>query len=445
MVMSTINDDYNCGVPPMVMDSKAYPMLARALDGVIATGLVPKVAPMLNRNAKDLRPMMQDLVVREIPAFLASANPEVLPTLAQHSEAHIVEIERLLAGGKLKDFEFVKAHGRLRAEQHFPIEATLHAYRVGHKILSHWMREAALATASVSADKAIPALADFAIEYTDAVSTVFAAEYVTHARLLAETEGDRRNELLNILLNGADESDGKATRLLKRGGYLEQRQSFCVGLVQAADPTEMENPSRVQRMIDAINEAAAAHHIRALIGFRNNLVTVVFSDVRRISGWTAPQAKLASRLEAALGLLGPSVLVGISSDHPSTAFIPRALNEATIAFDFTSVAHRLIGFSALPIRRLLLHHAADYVQSALPSWIGNFKTADAKASGALSKTLRAYADADLGVVTAAKLLDVHPNTIYVRMEKIKELTGRDGQSYHDLTELLLALDCAVQS
>ena len=154
---------------------------------------------MLNRNAKDLRPMMQDLVVREIPAFLASANPEVLPTLAQHSEAHIVEIERLLAGGKLKDFEFVKAHGRLRAEQHFPIEATLHAYRVGHKILSHWMREAALATASVSADKAIPALADFAIEYTDAVSTVFAAEYVTHARLLAETLG--RSPRLVVRLN----------------------------------------------------------------------------------------------------------------------------------------------------------------------------------------------------------------------------------------------------
>lgn len=38
-------------------------------------------------------------------------------------------------------------------------------------------------------------------------------------------------------------------------------------------------------------------------------------------------------------------------------------------------------------------------------------------------------------------LTVHPNTIYSRANKIADLTGKNALSYHDLTELLLAMDC----
>ncbi len=44
----------------------------------------------------------------------------------------------------------------------------------------------------------------------------------------------------------------------------------------------------------------------------------------------------------------------------------------------------------------------------------------------------------MNVQEAARRLDVHPNTIYARAEKLEELTGKDMLSWHDLTELLLA-------
>jgi len=168
---------------------------------------------------------------------------------------------------------------------------------------------------------------------------------------------------------------------------------------------------------------------------------VVFSDTRRLSGWTAPQARLAGRIESALLVLGPAVLIGISMDHPSTSFVPQALHEAGVALDFANVKERVVQYSGLPIRRLLLHRAADYVQSALPVWIAPLAGADAKARGALIQSLRALADADMNVQKAARMLEVHPNTVYARMQRIKDLTGLDSQRYHDLTELLLAADC----
>ena len=423
-------------------NSNEYTALAQAQVRLAEIGVVPRAAAALDKGITDVARSLGHVVLAEVPAYSASGNPAVVPDLGQHAGEHIQEIRRLFGGGEVGDFQFVRTHGHLRAEQRFPLEAILHAYRCGHKVLSQWMRDATIAAACCDMEQAIPAIADFAIEYTNTISTILAAEYVEQARVLAEAEGDRRTELLNVLLTGFDESDGRVGRLLKRAGYFEdQRLSYCVVLTQSIDPLEMENPDRAQRIVDAVTKAAATLNVRSLVGIRSNVVTTVFSDARRLSGWTAPQKKLAERIKPALMLLGPAVLVGISSDQPSTAFIPKALQEASIALDFASVTERVVLFSELPVRRLLLHRAGDYVQSALPAWISEFSAADAKLQGALVATLRAYADADMNILKAARALNVHPNTIYARMERISTLTGLDGQRYHDLTELLLTTDC----
>jgi hypothetical protein len=401
--------------------------------------VIPRAAFALKTSKSAAAGKLRDEVLAEIPAFSASANPDILPGLDDHIAEHIQEILRLFTGGELREFEFIKIHAHRRAEQRFPLEAILHAYRCGHRTLSVWLRDAALSIGPKG--EAVSAVADFAIEYTNIISSIVASEYVAHTRILAEAEGDRRTELLNILLSGYDESDGQVAKILKRAGYLEQRQAYCVAVVQSTNPAEMESSARAQRIVNSISEAMVGTSIRTLAGIRNNLVIAVLSDKRRQSGWTAPQSNLADRIRPLLLVLGPAVLIGISADHPSTSYLPKALHQATIALDFANVANRVVQFSDLPIRDLLIHHGTDYVQAAPPSWVAALVNADAKAEGALIKTLRAVADADLNVQKAARILGRHPNTIYSRMERIKNLTGLDGQRYRDLTELLLAADC----
>jgi sugar diacid utilization regulator len=180
-----------------------------------------------------------------------------------------------------------------------------------------------------------------------------------------------------------------------------------------------------------------------LVGLRNNAVVAVISARRRQSGWTAPQANLAERIHPMLMHLGPAVLIGLSADHPSTSFVPKALQEAVIALDFASVENRVVQFAHLPVRGLLVHRGTEYVKSTPPNWVAILVNSDATAGGALVQTLRAVADADMNVQKAARILGKHPNTVYTRIERIRELTGLDGQRYHDLTELLLGLDCAA--
>ena len=229
--------------------------------------------------------------------------------------------------------------------------------------------------------------------------------------------------------------------MLKRAGYLEQRHSYCVVVAQSINPAEMELPERAQRIANAISAAVATTPIRMLVGVRNSMVTAVLSDVRRQSGWTAPQTNLALRLHPLLLSLGPAVLIGTSTDKPSTSFLPRALQEATIALDFASVTRRVVQFAELRLRSLMLHRGGEYVRSVAPPWISSLVNADAKAKGSLIRTLRALADTDLNVQEAGRRLGVHPNTVYSRIGRIRELSGLDGQRHHDLVELLLAADC----
>jgi len=185
--------------------------------------------------------------------------------------------------------------------------------------------------------------------------------------------------------------------------------------------------------------------LRILTGIRDNLVVAVVSGTRRLSGWTAPQSLLADRLMPQLRMVGPAALIGMSNDVPSTSHIPRASTQARLALDFASFGERVVPYSSLSLKQLLVAQARDGMVSTLPAWLDAFASADERARGRLGDTLRAYADADMNVLRTAKRLDIHPNTIYARAQKIQDITGKNLLSYHDLTELLLATECRQDS
>ena len=439
------------------------PPLAQAVAALKALRFAPRAATVLRDRATQAAGLLCETIIAEVPVYSLSGNPEILRDLEQHARAHADEIVRLIEGGEPGAFDFVREYARRRADQRFPLEAMLQAYACGHSVLPRWMRDAAgdvLGSSArrargtardvrdpagnksgANAERLAAAVTTFSLEYTNTISFVCAAEYVAHTRSSAETEGDRRSELLDVLLRGYDESDARLARLLERAGYLDQRITFCVALVRSADPAEMESPPRVQRIIEAVSQAMATLPVRALVGVRGNTVTVVLSDVRRMSGWTAPHAPVCVRARKAMLMLGPAVLVGISTDQPSSAFVPKGLAEAEIALDFATLGERVLSYSELSIRRLLLHRAGSEIKGALPAWMNELEAADKKLRGTLIQTLKALADADLNVQQAARKLRVHANTLYARMEKISQLTGLDCRRYHDMSELLLAVDC----
>src|ERR1039457_7700737 len=177
-----------------------------ALRRVASSPFLAAAGDRIANNVTAIAAQLQQAVLAEVPEFSKSRNPDLLPEFAHHGREHVDEIVRLLRGRGLGRFDFVHEHARRRAEQRFPLEATLHAYRSGHQVLSRWLRESPLTGAPPTKDsrRDIAAVADVAMEYTDAISTTFASTYSSHTLLLADVAGDQRAELLQILLNGHD-------------------------------------------------------------------------------------------------------------------------------------------------------------------------------------------------------------------------------------------------
>jgi hypothetical protein len=427
---ATVSDYYVNALNDALRRVAGSPLLAAAIDRVA-------------NNAAAIAAQLRQAVLAEVPEFSKSRNPDLLPELASHGREHVDEIVRLLSGGDIGRFDFVHEHARRRAEQRFPLEATLHAYRSGHKVLSRWLRESALTVASPAEDaqRAIAGIVDFSMEYTDAISTTFAGAYSSHSLLLADVAGDQRSQLLQILLDGHDEADMRAARILRDAGFLDERQSFCVALARSVDPTEMLNPSRARRLADSIEQIVAELAVRRIIDVHTNKVTMVFAAIRRDSGWTAPRSSLAKRIKDALSFVGNAALIGVSNDVPSTSHIPTAYREAATALELASVSQRVSQFSEIPLQRLLLHFAAEDFRRVLPAWTNEFYDADDIAGGTLVATLRAYANVDMNVLKAAQALGVHPNTVYARLERICDISGLQARSYNALTDLLIVCDC----
>lgn len=419
--------------------------LAAAVRRLREVGVPQTISAELRATRDPVAALLYQTILSEVAAFGASRNPDLLPELEQHLVQLFDAVCELTGSRSPYDLAFVREYAWRRAEQKFPLDAELNACRHAHKAIAEWLRNTALKSANQDAHvrRIVAAVADLTYEYFSVATTLLTSEYVAHTRLLAEAEGDRRTELFNLLLGGYDESDRRAAQLLRRAGYLEQRQSFCVVVARSVDPREMENAARAQRMADAVTEAMRKLPVRVLLGITDNLVTIIVSGTQRISGWTAPQSLLADRILPQLRTVGPAALIGVSTDAPSTSHIPTALREAKFALDFASVGNRVVTLARVPFRDMLVRVASEQIQSALPAWVDALLEADKRSRGALLTTLRAYADADMNALKAATTLQRHPNTLYARMQRVADITGLNPLSFNSLSELLLATNCAI--
>jgi len=402
-------------------------------------GVAPGVAGQLERE--ELAAALYRVVTSDVVEYSDSRNPDVMPALKEHIDRHVDAIGRLLALQRDVPLGFLTTYARHCAAQKFPLDAVLRAYRSMNRRLADALRDAAIAAAAdaTALRQVVAASAAFVIEYMSAAGSRVTSDYVEETRRIAEGDGDRRSELLNLLIDGYDEADARAAALLRRSGYLEQRQTYCVAVITARQAVEMEDPARVARIEAAVDDALSDAPLRALCGVRDDRVVVVVSATARQSGYTRPHTVASKLALTPLRTLGNAVFVGLSSDVPSTAHIPRALAEATRALEFANISRRVVEASEIPFFDMMVHLARAHARPVLPEWAEALAAADRR--GKLAATLEAFADNDMNIAKTAIALGVHANTVRARFERIAEVSGRTPASWRGLTEMLFALRC----
>lgn len=433
------------------MKYSQQPALSELTSSLITTikqchqvkGFTDVVADYSRKDQLNLTESLESDVLQQVTAYTISRNPNIRKSLHTHLASLTYCFFEMFDSTKSPNIDFIVDYAEHLAEQHFPLEATLHTYRCVQKALSLQTRNAALTPLTDDCDtqQLIVAVTDLTQEFVDTISRLFTNTYVAQLQLLADVAGDRRSQLLSALLEGHDESDGRIATLLRDEGYLTGRLAFCVCLVQTQDPTELLNPQRARRLIQAIDEKFQHTNVRRLIDMRDNKVTIVFSGVHRMSGWTSTNKQLTESVAAKLSAVPATILIGISDNVHAISQIPRAFNEAQHALSHANLSDRIIRFSRLSAAQIMFHLAQSEFIKALPAWAKDFTEADERSKGTLTASVKAYANSNMNMQLTARSLTVHPNTLVARFQRIQDITGLDPKTFAGLTDVLLVGHC----
>jgi sugar diacid utilization regulator len=112
--------------------------------------------------------------------------------------------------------------------------------------------------------------------------------------------------------------------------------------------------------------------------------------------------------------------IGISLDAADISTLPQAYQEAERAVEFTQPGRPILHFADIDLMEFLVRRPDAAALRLIPDWAGRFMDADCGKSGELTRTIRQFADCNFNVKRTARHLDLHTNTVYFRLSRIRE-------------------------
>ena len=272
------------------------------------------------------------------------------------------------------------------------------------------------------------------------VSTIASQAYLDAVEDVQDDRHIVRRHLLDAVLAGRTGAPSTVRDARLLGVELHPDYVVIVARTLPAEGDDAEDQRavnhRLRRAASLLRERLRSDADLPLVGLREGEVVCLCpaasaADLDRVK-------QLVRSLATPLAELG--VAVGIGSWHPSPAGVPSAYAEAREASEIalrSGLLDRVVVFDDVLIDHVLRSnpHAARIIEDAL----GPLRDYDERRNTALVETLRTYLDSGLSVTRSAQALSVHANTVVYRLDRIRDLTGRDPRETGDLVFLALSL------
>jgi hypothetical protein len=385
-----------------------------------------------------------ELLQRESPEYRNSVDEEFTKESKSHCNELLKTIIAVAAGrtnsSRVDPFDFVRTHAEWRARHQVPLIASLHAYRLAHRIYSGITQESLLRHAK--RDEAIVSLtmlSEFWIELFDHVGAVLAEAHAVEEGLIVAQSTRSYVGLMEDLLRGLEPRDAEARRLCALCG-IRPGAPMAVAVarpLQSGNGKEVDLEVTLRSLVRLIEQALPSAGFGKLVDIRNGEVTAIAcSDADTARGLLEALRRNGFKRRAANSLAAGA---GISPDVVEIAHLPGALEDAQLALEFASATQPLVRFSDIELPEFLIRRADSAAVRLIPEWTRHLSSTEHDQSRELFHTIHAFADCDFNVKRTAKRLGVHTNTVYFRLNRIKKLTGIDPRTYSGTSLLLTSL------
>jgi hypothetical protein len=309
--------------------------------------------------------------------------------------------------------QFVRDQAARRVHQGVSLETFLHAYRVA--LFEYWDACADEASRLGLSRDAGFALARVAHDAMDTISTHAAEAYLREETRVRAQSGRAARDLVERLIRGQPVADGRHPGLDPAGRL--------VTIVGRVEETALAVGEALQLARDALEQTLSLGRARPLVVIRQGEIVAV----------TSSRATLARAREQVLGEHGVDVRYGVSAPAPGFGGVQQAYREATLSLTYASAARPIASLEELSALEVALIGASATTRAVIAS-------KGRELAGEDRDTIRAFSAADLNVARAARLMQVHPNTVRYRLERIATTTGSDPRTFAGLVELVCALE-----
>lgn len=263
----------------------------------------------------------------------------------------------------------------------------------------------------------------------------------TYLDELEDVSGDREivsRSLLDAVLSGRASSPSSIRDARILGIDLLPQNVVIVARAPVGADSEDQRPRTLRKAAMTLREVVLQHLEtgRALVGVREGEVVCLCPAPKPRDAQPAHDAAHAAA--PALDQLGMSV--GVGGWHAAAEEVPAAYAEAREAAAFairTGVRDRAVVYDDVLVDHVL--RASDNAHRMIAAALDPLREYDARRDAVLVDSLRAYIDSNFSLTGAARAMHVHNNTILYRLERIRDLTGRDPRTPRDIVFFALSL------
>jgi hypothetical protein len=402
--------------------------------GVIEKPILERLIDGLSRHEEEVAEVIAEAVRVEVRQYASIAGSERVAEVMADTRRHLTTFARCAPTGRMPDAQeltFIADLAQDRVAAGFPLEAMLHAFRVGHRVLWDWLIDS---VADERKGEAALAITPFMHEYLGVVTRRLTETYIEAIQNSVADADKNRRDLFEALLRG---DDPERTRLLAEALGLapEMQYLVIVATVEAQDPADVnELLRRAEGLLRRRLQEAGAD---AFPIFREDEVILLVP-------WPTGHLRiLQTAIEPAAASLtqmyGARLVLGGSMTCDGFGEIRRGYQEARLALTRAAATGAFVALADASLYESLLALGAPSVQRRLPAWVNDLAAEGAPERNELIRTLLAYLAADLSIDRAARELFVHPNTVRYRLRRLTKLTGLDVGRFYDLLELVTAV------
>jgi hypothetical protein len=314
--------------------------------------------------------------------------------------------------------QFIEGPVLDRVRQGVPLDALLHAFRVGQSVF--WDR----IVAETDSDPAVAvALAGPSMRYIDVVCTVVSEVYLSEIQRQRADEARVSRDLLEAILEGG----ALGTAEFARAQALRLDGPTLVVIARHGDGRTASSGDALDAAFEAIAEAQLIG--RLAVPRRGSLVVVLgLGEVEPAGVIRAIKERITD------------ARCGISAPCSGLASIDRGAVEASRALQHAHPGKPIVAMSDEGAYRYLIASASSRAREMISPDLIRALADDGPDGEWLAASAEAFLDCDLSIAAAAERLIIHSNTLRYRLRQLEEKAGIDLKVFSDLVELRAALD-----